>query len=91
MEFEQRKREVKLAVKLRDRLQAYVEGNEQQRKEWREAMMRKARELCKNSFGDALVEAIGWMYENYASQFLGETLKEASRRKAFFYCPSREA
>lgn len=71
MDFEQRRREVELAIKLRNRLQGYVEGNEQQRKEWKEAMREKARELCKHSFGDPMVEAIGWIYENYSCQFLG--------------------
>lgn len=74
MEFEQRKREVELAIELRNRIQGYVEGNEQQRKQWREAMTEKARELCKHSFGDAMVEAIGWIYENYSDQFLGMCL-----------------
>lgn len=71
MEFEQRKREVELAVKLRDRLKDY-EGNEKQKRKWRESMTQKARELCKHSFGDAMVEAVGWVYENYSSQFLGK-------------------
>lgn len=76
MEFEQRKREVTLAIKLRDRLNPYVDGDERERKKWRQEMIEKARQLCDHSFGHAMVEAVGWMYENYACQYLGEKTKK---------------
>ncbi|XP_026194472.1 chaperone protein dnaJ 10 [Cyclospora cayetanensis] len=80
--FEQRKREVQLAVLLQQRVQPYVDAmlqdpqNEaqQQRKvdAWKGVMTNEAKNLCQSSFGDAILEAIAWTYENYATQYLGK-------------------
>ncbi|PHJ21464.1 hypothetical protein CSUI_004697, partial [Cystoisospora suis] len=97
--FEQQKREVELALSLRDRIAPFVElasrnnsnskdaegdGNGSSGKtlnseaiaaaenEWRTKMRLQADKLCHSSFGDAIVEAIGWTYENYATQYLGK-------------------
>ncbi|OXB71644.1 UNVERIFIED_CONTAM: hypothetical protein H355_006186 [Colinus virginianus] len=94
--LEQQRREVKLALALRDRIAAYVEATEKKEEhptagaegqdhtsqpsaagaaqvaEWKTAMRLEAEKLCHSSFGDAIIEAIGWTYENYATQFLGK-------------------
>lgn len=80
--FEQRKREVQLALLLQQRVQPYVDAmlqdpqnQEQQRQNveaWKSAMTEEAKNLCQSSFGDAILEAIAWTYENYASQYLGK-------------------
>ncbi|ESS34213.1 DnaJ domain-containing protein [Toxoplasma gondii VEG] len=81
--FEQRKREVQLALSLCDRIEPFVEAiakNENAEgaamsnevAEWKSKMRLEAEKLCRSSFGDAIVEAIGWTYENSATQFLGK-------------------
>lgn len=80
--FEQRKREVQLAVLLQQRIQPYVDAmledpqnqakQQQQVEAWKKKMTEEAKNLCQSSFGDAILEAIAWTYENYASQYLGK-------------------
>ncbi|KAL8426252.1 hypothetical protein Efla_004213 [Eimeria flavescens] len=80
--FEQLKREVQLAVLLQQRVQPYVDAmlqdpqnqeNQQQEIEvWKKVMTEEAKNMCQSSFGDAILEAIAWTYENYASQYLGK-------------------
>eukprot|EP00923_Selenidium_pygospionis_P047033 GHVN01081179.1.p1 GENE.GHVN01081179.1~~GHVN01081179.1.p1 ORF type:complete len:572 (+),score=102.03 GHVN01081179.1:242-1957(+) len=70
--LEQQAREVGLGILLRDRLLQYVEGSEAEKTEWKARMREEADTLCKQSYGDAIVEAVGWTYENYADQFLGK-------------------
>ena len=43
VEHEQTKREVLLALQLRDRVQPYVEGDQE---EWRKNMKKEVKELC---------------------------------------------
>ncbi|PHJ22389.1 hypothetical protein CSUI_003757 [Cystoisospora suis] len=69
MEAEQRRREVTLALGLRDRIQPYVDGDEVQ---WRRDMSNEVTALCESSFGDSIVESLGWTYENLADAYLGE-------------------
>ncbi|PFH34277.1 DnaJ domain-containing protein [Besnoitia besnoiti] len=69
MESEQKKREVTLALELRDRIQPFVEGHEVQ---WRRDMSKEVTALCESSFGDSIVESLGWTYENFADAYLGE-------------------
>ncbi|EPR60950.1 DnaJ domain-containing protein [Toxoplasma gondii TgCatPRC2] len=69
MEQEQKKREVTLALELRDRLQPYVDGDADK---WREDMNKEVASLCESSFGDSIVESLGWTYENVADAYLGE-------------------
>nr|CEL69965.1 TPA: DnaJ domain-containing protein, putative [Neospora caninum Liverpool] len=69
MELEQKKREVTLALELRDRLQPYVDGEEDR---WKQDMNKEVTSLCESSFGDSIVESIGWTYENFADAYLGE-------------------
>ncbi|KAL8444276.1 hypothetical protein Emag_005537 [Eimeria magna] len=80
--FEQRKREVQLAVLLQQRVQPYVDAmlqdpqnqakQQQEIEAWKAAMTEEAKNLCQSSFGDAILEAIAWTYENYATQYLGK-------------------
>ncbi|KAL8270086.1 hypothetical protein Esti_005997 [Eimeria stiedai] len=80
--FEQRKREVQLAVLLQQRVQPYVDAmlqdpqnqskQQQEIEAWKTAMTEEAKNLCQSSFGDAILEAIAWTYENYATQYLGK-------------------
>lgn len=62
-------REVKLAAELRDRVRPFLfeDGIK-----WKAQMETIANDLCQNSFGTAIVEAIGWTYKNYATQYLGK-------------------
>jgi len=69
LEWKQTRREVDLAVKLRDRVEGYVTGDPVT---WKEDIKKEAKELCEQSFGATMVEAIGWTYENRAKQFLGK-------------------
>jgi hypothetical protein len=71
LELEQKCRELHLAILLRERIAPFVNGNVQEREQWRKLMHEKTKELCTKAFGDGMVEAIGWTYENYAYQFLG--------------------
>ncbi|CBZ55898.1 DnaJ homologue, related [Neospora caninum Liverpool] len=80
--FEQQKREVQLALSLCDRVEPFVEATAKESgtssaasnevAEWKSKMRLEAEKLCQSSFGDAIVEAIGWTYENSAAQFLGK-------------------
>ncbi|OEH76683.1 hypothetical protein cyc_04256 [Cyclospora cayetanensis] len=69
IEEDQRKREVVLAIQLRDRIQPFVEGPQEA---WREAMKEEVQQLCMASFGETIVESLGWAYENFSSAYLGE-------------------
>lgn len=55
-------------------------------------MIAIAKDLCSNAFGDAIVEAIGWTYENYSTQFLGklDTFLGLGGRYAKFQAKNRE-
>eukprot|EP01071_Lankesteria_metandrocarpae_P007248 Lankesteria_metandrocarpae@DN4627_c1_g1_i1.p1 len=72
LQGEQRRREVELAVKLRDRLLGYTAGDTEMRTAWTHAMTIEVTGLCEASFGDSIVEAIGWVYMNCAQQYLGK-------------------
>lgn len=69
MEEDQKKREVSLALQLRDRIQPFIDGEESA---WKKKMTEELEELCKASFGETIVESLGWAYENFASAYLGE-------------------
>ena len=64
----QRRREVELAVKLRARLQAYVDGDEAA---FVDAMEAEAKQLVDAPFGENLVRSISWVYANRADSYLG--------------------
>ncbi|KAH8739527.1 DNAJ protein [Cryptosporidium ryanae] len=82
IENEQNKRTVRLAQKMRDKILPILNEfdadnsvpteNSEKLQKWREEISQEARELCSNSFCDSMVEAIGWSYENYGSQYLGK-------------------
>lgn len=72
LKLEQTKREVDLAVQLKERIAPFVDGNDEEKEAWIQEMTDTAKELCKKSFGDAILEAVGWTYEYYSSQFLGK-------------------
>eukprot|EP01068_Selenidium_serpulae_P015264 Selendium_serpulae@DN6193_c0_g1_i1.p1 len=57
------KREIELALKLRTRINEF-KGD-------KDKMAAEAEKLCKTHFGALIVEAVGWTYENYATEFIG--------------------
>jgi len=65
---------VLLAGLLRDRIQPFIDAaSEEEIRDWQEKMKQQSKSLClQGSFGEAIVEAIGWVYENYANQFIGK-------------------
>ncbi|CDR94156.1 DnaJ domain containing protein, putative [Babesia bigemina] len=67
MEVEQTYREVSLAVKLAKRLDNEVRGGEISQ-ELREDLDK----LCSGAFSDALVDSIGWVYENCGDYFVAD-------------------
>ncbi|KAK6590732.1 DNAJ [Cryptosporidium xiaoi] len=82
IENEQNKRTIRLAQKMRDKILPILDEfdannslpieNSEKLMKWREEISKEAKELCSNSFCDSIVEAIGWSYENYGSQYLGK-------------------
>jgi len=103
MEFQQLRREVLLAVALRARIEPYVQGSEEERTQWKNACVTEALKCCKNQFGDVLLEAVGWTYQNAATQHIGKLdgylglggsqakLKARSRAVAQYYKAARSA
>ncbi|SPJ11225.1 RESA-like protein with PHIST and DnaJ domains [Plasmodium sp. DRC-Itaito] len=68
MENDQRKREVVLALLLRERIQPFVDNN----KEWVSEMEREIKSLLESSHSNAILGSIGWTYENVATKYLSE-------------------
>ncbi|SOV79103.1 RESA-like protein with PHIST and DnaJ domains [Plasmodium sp. gorilla clade G3] len=68
MENDQRKREVVLALLLRERIQPYVDNN----KEWVCQMEKEIKDLFESSHSNAILESIGLTYENVATKYLRE-------------------
>ncbi|KAJ1607127.1 DNAJ domain-containing protein [Cryptosporidium canis] len=79
---EQSKRTILLAVEMRKKIAPVLNEFDAENStpietseilnQWREEISQEAKSLCNNSFCDAMVEAIGWSYENYGSQYLGK-------------------
>eukprot|EP00918_Siedleckia_nematoides_P024176 GHVU01052168.1.p1 GENE.GHVU01052168.1~~GHVU01052168.1.p1 ORF type:complete len:407 (+),score=76.03 GHVU01052168.1:876-2096(+) len=67
-------REVKLALELRSRIAVRVQGHEDAQvvEGWALRMSESANELCACTFGGEMLEAVGWEYENCASEYLGK-------------------
>ncbi|CDO64073.1 DnaJ protein, putative [Plasmodium reichenowi] len=68
IEKEQKKREVELAILLRERLQPYVDGNEN----WGENMENEIQKLFVSPFACSILESIGWTYENVSKGYIDE-------------------
>ncbi|SCM23352.1 DnaJ protein, putative [Plasmodium chabaudi adami] len=66
----QNKREVKLALHLRDMITNYI--NESNSEEYIAKFKKEINELCQTSFGHVILENVAWSYENCANQFLGD-------------------
>ncbi|SOV11847.1 DnaJ protein, putative [Plasmodium sp. gorilla clade G2] len=66
---EQNKREVKLALHLRDMVNNYIFGDPD---DYIIKFSQQIKELCQTSFGHIILENVAWSYENCANQFLGE-------------------
>lgn len=66
---EQNKREVQLALNLRERINNYIFGNAE---EYMESFKKEVKDLCQTSFGHVILENVAWTYENCANQYLGE-------------------
>eukprot|EP01057_Protomagalhaensia_wolfi_P001296 Protomagalhaensia_wolfi_Nauph_80__1295@NODE_176_length_3287_cov_86_979988_g133_i0_p1_GENE_NODE_176_length_3287_cov_86_979988_g133_i0NODE_176_length_3287_cov_86_979988_g133_i0_p1_ORF_typecomplete_len329_score63_46DnaJX/PF14308_6/1e39DnaJ/PF00226_31/1_5e05DnaJ/PF00226_31/5_4e03_NODE_176_length_3287_cov_86_979988_g133_i016492635 len=67
-------RVVVLALKLRDRLQPYVEAQQANSRhaviDWKKTQEDAIYRLCQESFGAELVDAVGFTYENYAAHYI---------------------
>eukprot|EP00920_Eleutheroschizon_duboscqi_P033183 GHVT01080104.1.p1 GENE.GHVT01080104.1~~GHVT01080104.1.p1 ORF type:complete len:390 (+),score=83.39 GHVT01080104.1:397-1566(+) len=73
VEKHQKKREVRLALQLRDRLKTFVEAQDEETKtQWEEKITQEAHKLCESAFCDDIVDSIGWIYQNHADAYLGE-------------------
>eukprot|EP01056_Protomagalhaensia_sp_Gyna25_P003040 Protomagalhaensia_sp_Gyna_25__3039@NODE_27_length_7410_cov_874_798263_g19_i0_p2_GENE_NODE_27_length_7410_cov_874_798263_g19_i0NODE_27_length_7410_cov_874_798263_g19_i0_p2_ORF_typecomplete_len597_score135_10DnaJX/PF14308_6/7_1e03DnaJX/PF14308_6/7_2e36DnaJ/PF00226_31/3_5e03DnaJ/PF00226_31/4_7e25ATG_C/PF09333_11/7_6e10ATG_C/PF09333_11/1_6e04SBDS/PF01172_18/6_2SBDS/PF01172_18/1_9e02Sporozoite_P67/PF05642_11/0_32Pam16/PF03656_13/0_49Pam16/PF03656_13/6_3e03_NODE_27_length_7410_cov_874_798263_g19_i0561 len=74
-------RVIVLALKLRDRLQPYVEAVQANSMhaviDWKKIQEDAIYRLCQESFGAELVDAVGFTYENYAAHYF-------DRRDAWF-------
>ncbi|SOV22385.1 DnaJ protein, putative [Plasmodium sp. DRC-Itaito] len=68
IEKEQKKREVELAILLRERLQPYVDSNE----DWVENMENDIKKLFASPFSCSILESIGWTYENVSKVYIDE-------------------
>ncbi|SPJ10023.1 DnaJ protein, putative [Plasmodium sp. DRC-Itaito] len=68
IEKEQKKREVELAILLRERLKPYVDGNEN----WVENMENEIKKLFRSPFSCSILESIGWTYENVSKGYIDE-------------------
>ncbi|SPJ09077.1 DnaJ protein, putative [Plasmodium sp. DRC-Itaito] len=66
---EQNKREVQLALHLRDMVNNYIFGDPE---DYIIKFSQQIKELCQTSFGHIILENVAWSYENCANQFLGE-------------------
>ncbi|KAK2195583.1 bifunctional DnaJ domain/DNAJ-containing protein [Babesia duncani] len=67
MDIEQSVREVVLAKKLCERIDGIIK-----QKQLPKELKKDLEELCNGTFGDTLVESIGWIYENSADSFIAE-------------------
>uniref|UniRef100_A0A3B0MPQ4 DnaJ protein, putative n=1 Tax=Theileria annulata TaxID=5874 RepID=A0A3B0MPQ4_THEAN len=65
----QQVREVQIAVYLREYIRSFVCGEHD---EFRKKVTEYVKELCKNSFSVAVVETLGWTYQNYAKEYIGK-------------------
>ncbi|EAK89499.1 DNAJ'DNAJ protein' [Cryptosporidium parvum Iowa II] len=82
IENEQNKRTILLAIEMRKIITPILQEFDAEKSvpietseiliNWRESISQEAKSLCNDSFCDAMVEAIGWSYENYGSQYLGK-------------------
>ncbi|SBS94717.1 DnaJ protein, putative [Plasmodium malariae] len=68
MEIEQKKREVELALILRDKLQPYVDDDTK----WNDKMENEITCLLESSFSSSILESIGWTYRNISASFIAE-------------------
>ncbi|CAD7927354.1 unnamed protein product [Amoebophrya sp. A25] len=66
----QMRREIKLALNLRAKLAPWVMGRDE--KNFMSEIAVEAEELKKASFGERMLQAIGFIYENKADKFLSE-------------------
>eukprot|EP01066_Platyproteum_vivax_P004794 Platyproteum_vivax@DN16157_c0_g1_i1.p1 len=63
------RKQVLLAKLLRDRIQPFVDGDASKQEAWKKAMRIEADKLVQVSYGESIVECVGFVYENRAQQY----------------------
>ncbi|KAF4693734.1 hypothetical protein FOZ60_010132 [Perkinsus olseni] len=85
---QQHRREIKCAEELLSRLDRYVIARDEQG--FINETVAEAQVLAATSFGAPLLQTVGWMYQNRATQFINEECgKSWSRRTASWKATSR--
>ncbi|SCM23159.1 DnaJ protein, putative [Plasmodium chabaudi adami] len=68
IDLEQKQREVKLALLLRDKLKLYMEDETA----WATKMENELKKSMGSYFSSSILESIGWVYNNVASAYIAE-------------------
>ncbi|CAD2098649.1 DnaJ protein, putative [Plasmodium vinckei brucechwatti] len=68
IDLEQKQREVKLALLLRDKLKLYMEDETA----WASKMENELKRSMGSYFSSSILESIGWVYNNVASAYIAE-------------------
>ncbi|EWC91168.1 hypothetical protein PFNF54_00132 [Plasmodium falciparum NF54] len=79
-------REEKVAELLKDRLDLYIDNED----EWKKLMENEISMLLKSSFSSFILESIGWTYENVSNIFLEEKANSGKNKKDIYLKEANE-